>query len=447
MAVDYDLAIVGNGANALELARRAAKLKARVALVTEPQALSQSRLQQIATQMRKSSAGWKKDVIRGEVSFAAFLRQVLAILAPQSELEALQALGVDVIVGSGQFVNARTYAVGKRQLRSRTYAIVTDPPVSTRKIVGLEQSNYLTYETLFQLDRLPESLAIVGGDVYSCTIAQSLIHLGVTVTLLCDSSHILPDVDVEAARLLQAKLEVDGIEIYTSTRVTAISPLETTTEKNGQGTFRQKVWAGERTFECDLVLMPFFSAPLQLNLEAAKVKFQGEAIAVNAKAQTSNPRIYACYASADITKILRHSLFWTLMPPAQPAIAPIISKTLPQLAHLGMTEVDARLRYGKNLYALRHHYDDFGFCKLLCRQNGEIVGASIVGDCAGELIETVAIAMHTKLKIHQLAQLANISSGVISTTAAKFAEQKSASDRGKLSRLAKWFTFRRDFNI
>jgi pyruvate/2-oxoglutarate dehydrogenase complex dihydrolipoamide dehydrogenase (E3) component len=432
MAVDYDLTIVGNGAKALELAQRAAILKARVALVTEPDAFTQSRLQQLVLQMRKSSAGWKKAAIVGEVSFATFIRHIEANLAPQSQLEALQAVGVDLIFGRGQFTDAQTFEVGKRQLRSRTYAIVTDPPVAIRKIVGLEQSDRLTYETLFQLDHLPKSMILVGGDADSCIVAQMLNRLGVMVTLLCDSSHILPEVDVEAARLLQAKLEVDGIEIYTSTRVTAIAPLETKPAIKRQRTSKQKIWAGTSTFESDRILIPQTFTPVDLNLGVANVRWQGDTLKVNSSAQTTHPRIYLCYGSADIAKILRHALFWTLIPVKQPAISPMHLSTTPQLAHVGMTEISARLRYGKDVYTLRHNYEDFGFCKLLCRKNGEILGASVVGDGADNAIATVAIAINSKLKIKQLAQLADISTGLVSKTAAKFAEIKYASDRGQM---------------
>jgi hypothetical protein len=107
----------------------------------------------------------------------------------------------------------------------------------------------------------------------------------------------------------------------------------------------------------------------------------------------------------------------------------------------------ARLRYGKDLYVLQHHSEDGSTCKLLCRCNGEIVGADVLGDSAVAVMEAVAIAMHGRLKIQQMSTLADFTEGRLGQTAAQFAQQQYARDPKRQLRLEKWFMVRRDFDL
>jgi pyruvate/2-oxoglutarate dehydrogenase complex dihydrolipoamide dehydrogenase (E3) component len=120
---------------------------------------------------------------------------------------------------------------------------------------------------------------------------------------------------------------------------------------------------------------------------------------------------------------------------------------------VGMTEMEARLQYGKDLFTLHtppqqaSQTTDLEFCKLLCRRNGRIIGAHAVGNNALELIETVAIAMNAKLNVYQLGRLADASFGTITQLATQLDQQIYSRNLGKQAWLEKWFNWRRQWNI
>lgn len=431
MSVDYDLVVIDRGISAFDLAARAAKLKARVALVTEPNTYRSNRASLIAAQILKlPTLG---------TNSPAIMPQVISQVNFHEHLETLQILGVDVVSGTGKFIAPDCFETEKRKLRARKFAIAKDIQSSPiRKILGLDPSNCLTYDRLFQLDQLPKSLVIIGGDHHNCAIAQALNHLGVKVILIAEEEHILANVDVEIARFLQAKMEVDGIEIYTGSRVTAVEKIERE---------RERVWVGNIAVECDRILLNHHTPiALDLNLTAARVKFESDYIRINSKLQTSNHRIYLCQSHADVATILQNTMF---LPTGRVSPSPVtlIAHTEPELASLGMTEIFARLKYGQDLYVLRDQIPDLGFCKVLCRGNGEIVGAHMVGAGSREAIGTIAIAMHNKIKIPQLEQLKDISSSSIAQIAPQLAEQKYERDRAKQLRLESWFNLRREYDL
>lgn len=422
MAVDYDLVIIGDTHHALTLASKATKLKARVAWVMQPENYILTQTPRIAAKLLNLG----KVVPRESLNFANLIGQIIEQeINPYEQIENLQAMGVDVVVGTGEF-DRRTFITNKRQLTSRNFVIANDPPSPTRKIIGLAEIDYLTCDRLLQLPQLPPSLVIIGNDALSCLVAQALHHLGVAITMLVDSTHILPNADVEVVRILQAQMEIEGIEIYTASRVTAI-------QKEASG--KLKIWTGVQIFECEQILIPTSHSPLPTP-------------------HSPHLRIHSCQTTTDIPIILQNTLFLPIAKASnQPS--PQAITTNPEAAMIGMTEITARLQYGKDLYVLRQSFSELGLgiglCKMLVRGNGKIVGAHIVGKGAKELIATIAIAMHSHLKIPQIAQHADLfadqQSGMIAQVALQLAEQQFRRDSRKQSWLEQWFTWRRDWNF
>ena len=465
MVVDYDLAIVGNGEKADLLAMRAARLKARVVLVTDPNILDLEQIQACFAQLLRDSSEWQQTPIAGKTAFAAAIAHLKQELHPYNRLELLQASGVDAILGSGQFSDRATFttfAPSQRQLRARAFAIVVDRLPTLRQIMGLNEIDYLTCEHLLQLDSVPKRLAVIGGGAIDCIVAQTLCRLGHDVTIFTDRTHILADLDVEIARILQAQLEIEGVNIYTATRITAVAKLDSFQDAYRRASDRTsyQLWAGEHTSRYEQILLPSWHANHKqshnynwanhLNLSQAGVALSsgtGE-IRVNDKLQTTNRRIYICRQRTDIRTILANTLF---LPTAKVAkqIVPDAIAMQPSSARVGMTEIEARLSYGQDLFVLQEapQKADPEFCKLLCRRNGKIVGAHAVGSNASELIETVAIAMHAKLNVYQLGRMADASSGTITQLAAQLDRQIYSRSIGRQAWLEKWFNWRRQWNI
>ncbi len=453
MAVDYDLVIIGNGEKAALTAMRAAQLKARVALVTNPNSLDLEHVQTCLGQLLSDRTIWEQP----QAAIAHIKRE----LDPYDRLELLQTSGVDVIFGTGKFsdrANFTTSTPPQRKLQARAFVITADRSPPLRQIMGLSEIDYLTCGQmlqLLQLDRLPKKLAVIGGSAIDCIVAQTLCRLGHQVTIFADSPHILASLDVEIARILQAQLEVEGVTIYTSSRITAVAQRTQTS---------YQLWAGEHTSDYEQILLPSQQDDwiAHLNLAQAGVAFSASTFAstfqemgdirVNAKLQTTNRRIYICQQRTDIRTILANILFLPIAKATKESVTQAIAMQ-PPTANVGMTEIEARLQYGQDLFALHttpqqtSQNADPEFCKLLCRHNGKIIGAHAVGNNALGIIESVAIAMHAKLNIYQLGRMADASSGTITQLAAQLDRQIYSRNLGRQVWLEKWFNWRRQWNI
>ncbi|AFY74433.1 pyruvate/2-oxoglutarate dehydrogenase complex, dihydrolipoamide dehydrogenase component [Synechococcus sp. PCC 7502] len=408
---DYDLVVIGDGKKAGAIALKAAKIGARVALATSLR-WDLDQLEQVVRRFQLCTHSLKS------LDQLEQIDQILESLlfAQKEQIEFLQTCGVDVILGKVQFSDRRTIIIQSltqvdqnhnpinRKLTSRRFVIVQDSILQRHRILGLDQISYLTYDSLFKL--LPtgrlSSIAILAEDALGCAIAQILHKLGIKVRIITAGS-ILPEFDLDIARILQAHLEIQGIEIYTGTIVTAISD--------------QKIWIttslGTHALDRDGdILLPSSAHIPDLNLTAAGIQTyqganQGE-ILITSKLQTTNPNIYLCHQLNDIDIILKNALFWKIFA-LKPSIPAQISYTQPQLASIGLSELAARLQYGKNVYVWQRYSQSDGgeFYKVLYRDNGEIVGAHFMEAYAQELLASVAIMIHKKIKVTDVANLPN----------------------------------------
>jgi pyruvate/2-oxoglutarate dehydrogenase complex dihydrolipoamide dehydrogenase (E3) component len=264
---------------------------------------------------------------------------------------------------------------------------------------------------------LPKSLAVIGADPSGVEVAQTFARLGVAVTLVVKSSHILAKEDREAAGLVQAGMEAEGVRILTATEVTQARVIEG----------KKWIQAGPRAIEAEEIFLAAgrghnFSS---LNLEAAKVKFSPRGVILNEKLQTTNRRIYAIgdvaggypfphIANYEAAIAVKNALFWPLFQIDYRGIPWAIFSD-PQLARVGLTEAQARRRFGDDLIVCREYFKNVeraqmcgettGFCKIVGRRNGEILGASIVGPQAAELIHAIALAVRHGMKVEAIAQL------------------------------------------
>ncbi len=473
MAVEYDVVVIGGSTAGVCAAVTAAHLKARVALV-EPQphevdwlrregtyskALSQ--VGRLAQQMRDAhqfGIHWKStDAIEDESQNAKGKRQILnsdfgfwslnfglplpsvqkdeamrwakgvvSTLEEQHSPAILASLGVDFMTGVGEFCRQPylAFVVNGRYLRGRAYLIATGSRPVVPDIDGLEATGYLTPADIWQQDltkRLSSTWVIVGGNPSAIELAQTLARLGGEVTLVVSRPHILVKEDIEAAQLVQAQLEAEGIRVLAQTEVTQVKQIDG----------KKWVQAGNKAIEADEILLAADYQPNveSLNLAGVGVKFHQHGIDVNEKLQTTNRRIYACknvFDGYQLTNIadyeariaLKNALFLPVLKVDYCGI-PIGVFSDPMLARVGVTETEARHRYGNDVLVLRQYFktvtkaqligETTGLCKIIVRPSGEILGATIVGTEAGELIHALALAIRQKLKVGAIADLPPIS--------------------------------------
>ena len=336
----------------------------------------------------------------------------------------LAGLGVDFIQGNGQFESQprQGFAVNNRRLSARSYLLATSSRPVIPEIEGL-QADYITPGEIWQsltCQNPPQRWVILGSDPTGCQLAQTLAGFGLDVTLIVKRSHILAKEDPEIAQLVQAILEAEGVKVFTSTSVTQVKRIG------------DKKWiqAGDEAMEFDEILLCAGYQPdlENLNLEAVGVRLKRRRLVLNEKLQTTNHRIYACgdaiggYQFANIANYeagiaLKNALFFPKFKVDYRSI-PWVIFTQPQLARVGLTEVQARRIYASDVVILRQHFktvaaaqiqDEItGICKLIVRRNGEILGAAVVGSQAGEIINSIALAIASKLKVNAIASLAPV---------------------------------------
>ena len=466
MTVEYDLIVIGGSTAGIYAAIAAAHLNARVALVEHEQlqtnwlgygALYTQALIQVGRvqeQVRDASqfgidSSYTDSTPQQQVPSVHFTevmqwaQAVVATCSEQNVSTVLASLGVDVISGTGEFCRRPHlgFVVNNRRWRARAYLIATGSRPTIPDIDGLQTVGYFTPEDIWQprregaggvggvISSLPSlssssptwdslspfqlqgSWVVIGGGSIGTTLAQTLARLNCDVTLVVSTPHILSKEDPEASRLVQAQLEAEGVRILTDSLVTQVRQIE------------DKKWlqAGNRAIEADQILLATGQQPNleSLNLEGVGVKFHTQGLKLNEKLQTTNPRIYACgdviggYQFAHIAEYeasvaLKNALFLPIFKVDYRPI-PWAIFCEPQLARVGLTEAQARQRYGKDVFVVRQYFKNLdkaqllrettGFCKIVGRQNGEILGASIVGPNASEMIGAIALYIKHKIKL------------------------------------------------
>jgi pyruvate/2-oxoglutarate dehydrogenase complex dihydrolipoamide dehydrogenase (E3) component len=487
MAVEYDLVVVGGTPAGSYAARMAAELKARVAWVvpetwgTEDLATSEiahhalAHVAQLSQQVEQSQY---LGLLEPPTSAKAFnlaeqwsqmnswLQRVSVNWEAPTSASVLSAFGVEIIFSAGRFCRLPRFAfsVNDRLLRSRSYLLALESYPVVPEIPGLSSTGFLTaanFAAAIAQRNLPESVVILGGDPTGIALAQTLVQLNVSVTLVVESDRILPYQDLEVAFLLQAQLEATGVRILTSTPVTQVREIE------------QKKWvqAGNQAIAADEIVVAMGQRPQveALNLEAAAVEWSPQGIWCNHKLQTTNSRVYVCgnplagellphVAQYEAAIAVKNALFFPRYRASYKGIATVLTPE-PALARVGLTEAEARQRYGKAVLVLRQHFNTLalaqirdestGLCKLVMHRNGSILGAHILGPMAGELIAVIALAMRQNLKIDAIADLATASPAyaeILSQTATEWQLHRFRHSSLWQNVLESWLNFRRSWS-
>ncbi|GAX38778.1 dihydrolipoyl dehydrogenase family protein [Nodularia sp. NIES-3585] len=484
MTIDYDLVIIGGSLAGRYAALAATQLKATVALVesqvncgfSQHQALSEiskivhnlNDMAGLGIHTTQANTCKKHQVSVTWPEAKLYTQGVVSNIQEQHSLSNLAAQGVDVILGRGQFQSLPylAFAVNQRLLRGRTYLLASGSVLCLPEIEGLQTTGYLTLSNIWRSLKqttLPQNWVIIGGVPQSIEVAQTLARLGCNVTLVVKSASILPYADSEIAHLLQAQLEVDGVRVLTQKPITQVKLIEG----------KKWVQAGDKAIETDEILVATGQQPNveSLNLAAVAVKWQQHRLVVNNKLQTTNHRIYACgdvIGGYDFTNVanyeariaVKNALFFPRFPVEYRCI-PWALNSHPTLAEVGLTEAQAKRQFKPDeVLVLRQYYktvtaaqlrdETTGICKLIVLRNGEILGASILGAEAGELINLITLAMSQKISVKQLANLSSVYpsfSEIIENTAKEWSQQKLNSNPALQDFLEGFFHFRRNWNL
>lgn len=347
------------------------------------------------------------------------VQQVVAAIAPNDSAERFTGLGVRVLAGAARFKDGHTVAVGDDiEVQARRFVIATGSAPAVPPIPGLDQVPYLTNETVFDLRACPKHLIVIGAGPVGLELAQAFRRLGAEVTVL-EALEPLAQDDPECAAIVLDQLARDGVIIRSGITIAAV-------KRNRSRVHVVLAGDGAEVLEGSHVLVAAGRKPVLdgLDLERAGIEHNERGIVVDKRLRTTNRRIYAIgdvagglqfthVANYHAGLVIRNALF-RLPAKVDPDVIPWVTYTDPELAHVGLSEAQARAR-GHAVRILRWPYHDNdraqaeratrGHIKVVTTKRGRILGATIVGAQAGELITTWTLAVSQGLNIRAFAGL------------------------------------------
>lgn len=429
---DANLVVIGAGSAGLVSASVAAAARAKVVLIeagrmggdclntgcVPSKALLRSA--RIAAQMRRAA---DFGVVAGPVTvdFAGVMARVASVIeriAPHDSVERYTKLGVECLSGAATLLSPWEVGVGSRVISTRAIVLATGASPALPPLAGRDAADPLTAANLWALRELPRRLLVLGGGPQGCEFAQAFRQLGSEVTLVEMQSQLLAQEDAEVGAALAARFTREGISVLTGWRALAVGqPGELRIGRDG----------ASRVAGFDRILVATGRSPRTtgLGLERVGVGLNPDGtVQVNEFLQTTRPNIYACGDVAgpyQLTHAAAHqawycatnALFGALRRSRiDYAVLPQVVFTDPEVARVGLNETQARER-GIRCETTRYGFDDLdraiadgtteGFIKVLTPPGSDrILGATIVGPHAGELIAEFALAMRHGLGLRKV---------------------------------------------
>lgn len=430
----YNLVVIGGGTAGLVTAIGSAGLGARVALIERElmggdclnfgcvPSKALIRAARAAADVRIAGEYGVEVPSGARVNFPAVMERMRRLRARISKADSVwrcREAGVDVFLGQGRFSGPDSVEVAGKTLRFAKAVIATGARAAAPPIPGLEEAHFLTNQTVFGLTELPRRLAVIGAGPLGCELSQTFARFGSRVYLVETMHGILPNEDRDAAQILLQSLIRDGI-----TLLCCGSDLKVKKERGGK---RLTVGShGQRhDITVDEILVGVGRRPNVegLDLDKAGVAFDESGVAVNDRLQTTNPRIYAAgdvcpgykfthNSDFQARIVIQNALFFGRAR-ASALTIPWCTYTDPEIAHVGLSERDAKAR-GIRIRTFVQELGDVdraildgeveGFVKVhLGEGTGKILGATIVARHAGEMLPELTLAITHSLGLGKVA--------------------------------------------
>lgn len=366
--IKADVCVIGAGSGGLSVAAGAAQLGAKTVLIERGTmggdclntgCVPSKSLLSAAKHFHAMSDGGKFGLSAHETSVDFgkvhdHVHGVIADIAPLDSVERFEGLGVTVIKAQAKFVDPKTVEAGATRIEARRFVIATGSRAALPPIPGLAETPHLTNETIFELTVLPEHLIIIGGGPIGMEMAQAFRRLGSKVTLL-EGARVLAKDDPELTQVVVDQVKADGVDIREGVSITSV-------EQSGNGI--RVALGGESVEGSDLLVAAGRTPNVEdLGLDAAGVTFERGGIQVDGRLRTSNRKIFAIgdvagglqfthVAGYHAGIVIRNALF-RIPAKADVSAVPWVTYTDPELAHVGLTEAAARLRFGARVKVLK----------------------------------------------------------------------------------------------
>ena len=429
-----DICVIGAGPGGLSAAAAAAAFGVPTVLI-EREAMGGDSLNTGSIPSKALLAAARRaEAIRGAAAFGLevqnvgvnfakvsdHVHSVVAAVEPAYSMERFTGLGVRVIRAHAQFKDARTVTAGDFEIRARRFVVAAGSKPVIPAIAGLDGGPFLTSETIFDLKERPEHLIIVGAGSVGLELAQAFRRLGSSVTVL-EAARPLAGDDPECVDIVLDRLEREGVVIRSGVNIVGV------TYVGGTVTAAIAAAGAEQTITGSHLLIAAGRKPAidGLGLDAAGIRHDHSGISVDRKLKTTNRRVYAIgdciaghsslahVANYHAGQVIRNALF-RLPVRVRNAAMPWATYTEPELAQAGLTEAQAQAS-GLKIRIARWPYNDNdraqterdtrGHIKIIMTAKGKIVGATIAGAQASELIGMWALAIAQGLNIRSFADI------------------------------------------
>ena len=406
----FDLVVLGGGTGGIVASLIAARAGARVALVERDRVggdclwtgcvPSKSLLAaaDLAHRIRHADAVGLAPA-EPEIDFAAVMahvEQAIRRIEPQDSPERLRREGVDVFEAEGRFDGPGTMTAGGRTLRFRRAIVATGSRPLLPTVDGLSAADPLTTDSVWELRELPERLVVLGGGPIGCELGQAFARLGSRVTLVELADRLLLKEEPRASRLIAERLRDDGVDVHLRQRAVRVEPGRLLIEDADEAI----------TFDRILVATGRVPRTEGIGLELVGVRLDGRgAVIVDPRLRTTAPSVYAVgdvtallpftHVAAHHARVATPNALFRLRRNADSTL-PWVTFTDPEVARVGLTEADARARWGERATVTTAEYSEldraitggqgYGFATLVGDPRGRLVGATVAAPAAGEAI-------------------------------------------------------------
>jgi dihydrolipoamide dehydrogenase len=433
MKYDHDIVIIGGGAAGLVASTAAASLGAKTAMIEKNKlggdctwygCVPSKALLKAAHSLHEAKAISKygikpaQDMKYDLTDVMATVREVVEGVSSHHPASVFEERGIKVMFGDPKFVNDHTIKVDSNTITAKRFIICTGSHPLVPTIEGLNDVEYLTNENIFDLEKLPESLVVLGGGPIGMELSQAFSRLGVIVTVVEMFDRLLFREDEEISDILTGEFFTEGIEVKTGKKAVKVS------EEAGRISVTLEDKEGNSsTVSAEKLLVAVGRSPniKGLDLEKAGVEYSQKGIKTDNTLKTTTKNIYA---AGDVTGPYQFSHVAeyqaiiacgnALMPfkrKADYTAVPWCTFTDPELARVGLTEKEAEEKHGEvRVYRAEYKNNDRavtdkekkGKAKVICDKKGRILGAHVVGANAGEILHEYVLAKQQGLKISAL---------------------------------------------
>lgn len=439
-AFDYDIIILGGGSAGIVSGVMAGALKMRVLLIEKGKmggeclntgcvpskalvhAAKVAHTVRTASQVGIAAPALASDATTGVM---AHVRAVVTkVQGADATEQMLRDNGVEIRHGSARFLDPHTLEFSGERVSAQNFILATGSHPTVPDIPGLHEAGFVTNQTVFDLAAVPPALLVLGGGPNGVEMAQAFGRLGSRVTVVESEGRLLAHDDTELASALEQHLRQEGIDIRLNSRLLAV---------RGEGSRCVATVVQGETREdiaCDVILVAAGRAPNTdgLNLQAAGVQHDAKRVMTDAHFRTSAPHIYACgdllgayqfsHMAEYEAKIVVRNIVFPGAAKANFRLDPWTTFTDPEVAHLGLTEDEAREQrikyevyrqpFAQNDRAITDDETE-GFIKVLTQGlAGKILGVQIFGPRAGELLQEWTLAMQHGHTIRDIADLIHV---------------------------------------